>query len=118
MAYEKAHSRDKYMCICMVAIRNIAKYLNIRLCVLGTPRCSSPGEVVAGHLSKAEFEAAGQMAGEPLKLQRVTGTLLRWIKKPGVTRLLGLAILNELEEAGTEVLVREPEDKVEIMSLQ
>ena len=31
MAYEKAHSRDKYMCICMVAIRNIAKYLNIRL---------------------------------------------------------------------------------------
>ena len=80
--------------------------------------CAVDAKMLQPMLSKAEFEAAGQMAGGPVKLQRVTGTLLKWIKKPVLTRLLGLAILNELEEAGTEVLVREPGDKVEIVSLQ
>ena len=59
MAYEKAHSRDKYMCICMVAIRNIAKYLSIRLCVLWTPRCSSPGDPGAGHGAREQDRDCG-----------------------------------------------------------
>ena len=118
MAYGKAHSRDKYTYSIMMAIMNVAKYLNIKLAVVWTPRCSSPGEVVADHLSKAKFQAAGQMAGVAVDLKRVPRTLLKWVERPVVTRLLGYAILNELEEAGTQVLVREPEDKVEITALQ
>ena len=118
LAYRKAHSRDKYTYSIMMAIMNIAKYLEINLCVVWTPRCSSPGEVVADHLSKAKFQDAGQVAGVPVELRRVPRTLLKWLEKPVVTRLLGLAILNELEEAGAKVLPREPEDKAEIAALQ
>ena len=34
MAYGKAHSRDKYTYSVMMAIMNVAKYLNIKLAVV------------------------------------------------------------------------------------
>ena len=54
----------------------------------------------------------------PAQLARVTRTLLGWLVELVVMRLPGMAILNELGEAGAEGLVREPEHKVEIATLQ
>ena len=54
----------------------------------------------------------------PARLARVPRTLLGWLVKLVVMRLPGMAILNELGEAGAKGLVREPEDRVEIATLQ
>lgn len=51
-------------------------------------------------------------------MARVPRTLLGWLVKLVVMRLPGMAILNELGEAGAKGLVREPEDRVEIATLQ
>ena len=117
-AYGKAHSRDKFTYTVMMALKDVAKYLGVKLCVLWTPRCSSPGEVVADHLSKAKFEEAGEVAEVPVHLARVPRTLLKWLERPTVTRLLGMAILKEMEDMGTKVLTMEPESPAEIASLK
>ena len=117
MAFSKAHSRDKFTYSVMLAIKDIAKYLNIQLAITWTPRCSSPGELVADMLSKAKFEEASKTAERPVNLSRVPRTLLRWLEAPRVTRLLGMAILEEFEGEGISVLPREPEDRAEIFSL-
>ena len=54
----------------------------------------------------------------PAQLARVPRTLLGWLVELVVMRLPGMAILNKLGEAGAEGLVREPEHKVEIATLQ
>ena len=96
----------------------MAKYLGVKLCVVWTPRCSSPGELVADHLSKAKFKEAGGVAGVQGHLARVPRTLLKWLERPTVTRLLGMAILSEMEDMGVEVLPMEPENPVEIAALK
>ena len=53
----------------------------------------------------------------PVKLQNVPLTLLKWLEAPTVSRVLGYAILEELEQE-MEVLPREPEDPVEIQQLR
>ena len=118
LAYKKAHSRDQYTYTVMMAIRDIAKYLNINLAIVWTPRCSSPGELVADQLSKGKFLAAAETAGCPVGLSRVPRTILKWLEAPRVSRLLGMAILEELVDLGHEVLPREPENVQEVMSLK
>ena len=117
-AFNKAHSRDKYTYTVMMALKDVAKYLGVKLCVVWTPRCSSPGEVVADHLSKAKFKEAGEVAGVQVHLARVPRTLLNWLEEPSVTRLLGMAILSEMEDMGEKVLPMEPENPVEIAALK
>ena len=117
-AFNKAHSRDKFTYTVMMALKDVAKYLGVKLCVVWTPRCSSPGEVVADHLSKAKFREAGEVAGVQVHLARVPRALLRWLEKPSVTRLLGMAILREMEDMGVEVLPMEPESPAEIAALR
>ena len=117
MAFRKAHSRDKFTYSVMLAIKDIAKYLNINLSVTWTPRCSSPGELVADMLSKAKFTEAAETAGCPVNLCKVPRSLLKWLEAPRITRLLGMAILEEMETDGVSVLPREPEDRSEIFSL-
>ena len=117
LAFRKAHSRDKFTYSVMLALKNVAKYLNVNLCVTWTPRCSSPGELVADQLSKAKFTEAAETAGCPVNLCKVPRTLLRWLEAPRVTRLLGQAILEELEADGVSILPREPEDRAEVASL-
>ena len=117
LAFQKAHSRDKFTYSIMVAIKDVAKYLNVNLSVVWTPRCSSPGELVADQLSKAKFVEAGETAGCPVNLCAVPRALLKWLRAPVVTRLLGMAILEEMEGQGVQVLPREPEDRAEIVSL-
>ena len=85
----------------MLAIKDVAKYLNIQLAITWTPRCSSPGELVADMLSKAKFEEASKTAERPINLSRVPRSLLRWLEAPRVTRLLGMAILEEFEGEGS-----------------
>ena len=117
-AFNKAHSRDKFTYTVMMALKDVAKYLGVKLCVVWTPRCSSPGEVVADHLSKAKFREAGEVAGVQVHLARVPRTLLKWLEGPTVTRLLGMAILSEMEDMGVKVLPMEPENPVEIAALK
>ena len=117
LAYRKAHSRDKFTYSVMLALKDIAKYLNIQLAVVWTPRCSSPGELVADSLSKARFVEAAETAECQVNLCRVPRSLLKWLEAPRVTRLLGMAILEEMERDGVSVLPREPEDRSEIFSL-
>ena len=76
----KAHSRDKYTYSVMMALKDVAKYLNINLALV----C----------------------------------TLLRWLEGPVVTRCLGLAILEEMRDEGTQVLDMEPESRTEIAALK
>ena len=68
-------------------------------------------------LSKAKFEEASKTAERPINLSRVPRSLLKWLEAPRVTRLLGMAILEEFEGEGFCVLPREPEDRAEIFSL-
>ena len=116
-AFNKAHSRDPYCYTIMMALRDVCRYLDIKASVCWTPRCSSEGEAVADHLSKARFQEASEVAGVPVKLQNVPLTLLKWLEAPTVSRVLGYAILEELEQE-MEVLPREPEDPVEIQQLR
>ena len=118
LAFSSAHSRDKYTYSVMLAIKDVAKYLNINLALVWTPRCSSPGELTADQLSKAKFVEAGETAGVQVNLCRVPCTLLRWLECPVVTRCLGLAILEEIREEGTQVLDMEPENRTEIAALK
>ena len=53
-----------------------------------------------------------------LVLARVPRTLLKWLEGPTVTRLLGMAILSEMEDMGVKVLPMEPENPVEIAALK
>ena len=117
MAYKKAHSRDPFTYSVMLAIKDVAKYMNTQLAITWTPRCSSPGEQVADMLSKAKFVEAAETAGCPVNLCKVPRTLLKWLEAPRVSRLLGLAILDEMESEGVDILPREPEDRAEIASL-
>ena len=48
----------------------------------------------------------------------VPRTILKWLDAPRVSRLLGMAILEELMDLGHEVLPMEPEDVQEILSLK
>ena len=118
LAFSKAHSRDKYTYSVMLALKDVAKYLNINLALVWTPRCSSPGELTADQLSKAKFVEAGETAGVQVNLCRVPCTLLRWLECPVVTRCLGLAILEEMRDEGTQVLDMEPESRAEIAALK
>ena len=118
LAFQKAHSRDQYTYSIMMAIKDVAKYLNINLAIVWTPRCSSPGELVADQLSKGKFQEAAKTAGCQVRLSRVPRTLLHWLKAPRVTRLLGMAILEELMDLGHEVLPMEPESPQEILSMK
>ena len=75
-------------------------------------------ETVADHLSKARFgEAARLTDTENEELLRVPRTLLKWLEEPVVTRLLGYAMLEEIEETHP-VLPREPEDRAEVARLR
>ena len=115
-AFNKAHSRDPYCYTIMLALKDVCRYLGMMLSVCWTPRCSSDGEAVADHLSKARFKEAGEVAGVPVRLVDVPMTLLKWLQQPSVSRVLGYAILRELERQ-MEVLPMEPEDEAEIQSL-
>ena len=116
-AFNKAHSRDPYCYTVMVALKDLCRYLGMRVSVCWTPRCSSDGEAVADHLSKARFKEAGEVAGVEVKLVDVPRTLLKWLERPSISRVLGYAILAELEQE-MEVLPREPEDAAEIERLR
>ena len=116
-AFNKAHSRDPYCYTVMVALKDLCRYLGIRVSVCWTPRCSSDGEAVADHLSKARFKEAGEVAGVEVKLVDVPRTLLKWLEHPSISRVLGYAMLAELEQE-MEVLPREPEDAAEIARLR
>ena len=117
LAFQKAHSRDRFTYSVMLAIKDVAKYLNVNLALVWTPRCSSEGELCADQLSKSKFSEAAATAGCEVNLCPVPRALLKWLRAPRVTRLLGFAILEEMEAAGCEVLPREPEDRAEICSL-
>ena len=116
-AFNKAHSRDPYCYTIMMALKDCCRYLGIKISVCWTPRCSSEGEEVADHLSKARFKEAGEVAGVPVELQKVPMTLLKWLERPSVTRLLGYAMLEEMS-SDMEILPMEPEDAVEIRRLK
>ena len=118
MAFSKAHSRDKYTYSVMMALKDVAKYLNINLALVWTPRCSSPGELTADQLSKAKFVEAGETAGTQVNLRSEPRTLLKWLECPVVTRCLGLAILEEMQDEGIRVLDMEPESRTEIAALK
>ena len=53
-----------------------------------------------------------------MNLCRVPRTLLKWLECPVVTRCLGLAILEEMRDEGTQVLDMEPESRTEIAALK
>ena len=116
LAFNKAHSRDLFTYSVMLALKDVARYLGIKLAVVWTARCSSGAEEVADHLSKARFKEAGEVAGVPVVLKPIPLTLLNWLLRPRVTRLLGYAMLEEISMS-VPVLPREPEDRSEIASL-
>ena len=116
-AFNKAHSRDPYCYTVMMALKDCCRYLGIKVSVCWTPRCSSEGEEVADHLSKARFREAGEVAGVPVELQKVPMTLLKWLERPSVSRLLGYAMLEEMS-GDMEILPMEPEDAAEIQRLK
>ena len=62
-------------------------------------------------------EAARLTDTENEELLRVPRTLLKWLEEPVVTRLLGYAMLEEIEETHP-VLPREPEDRAEVARLR
>ena len=53
-----------------------------------------------------------------MNLCRVPCTLLKWLECPVVTRCLGLAMLEEMRDEGTQVLDMEPESRTEIAALR
>mgnify|MGYP007015773643 FL=1 len=69
-------------------------------------------------MSQGKFLAAAETAECPVRLSRVPRTILKWLEAPRVSRLLGMAILEELMDLGHEVLPMEPEDVQEILSLK
>ena len=107
-AFVKHHSRDLYCYTVMKALAEVCRYVNIRLEIRKTPRCSGTSEILADMLSKGKCqEALANMKGAP-RLVVPPRTFLKYMENPRPTRLLGKAMLREMAES-YEVLPLEPE---------
>ena len=115
-AFTKQHSRDLYCYTVMKALVDICRYLNIRLEVRKTPRCSGEAEILADMLSKGKcMEALSQMK-DPPRLVMPPRTFFKFMRKPHPTRVLGKAMLMEMGK-DMQILPMEPELSHELESL-
>ena len=100
----------------MLALEVVCRSLNIKIRMLKTPRCSGRGEVIADLLSKGKVGAAVSMMGST-KMVEVPRTLLKYLRRPSKSCLLGHAILEEISRV-TEILPPEPEFSFELEDLR
>ena len=104
--FRKKHSVELLGWSVLKAAEEVAHGLNASLEVLKIRRCSVVGAAAADALSKGDLKAGldfMELANpEPGFTSR---TLLRWLERPVPTRVLGPAILLELQHRGASVLV-------------
>lgn len=116
--YLKGHSSESLAWTVLKAVRDIAQAFNCPVEIRKVARCSNRGSLAADLLSKAEVEQARALmdcpASGPGFLSR---TLLHWLEKPTVSRVLGYAILEELRQMGIQSLRDYVEDEEEINKL-
>ena len=114
----KGHSSESLAWTVLKAVRDIAQAFNCPVEIRKVTRCSDKGSLAADLLSKAELEQARAImdcpASGPGFLSR---TLLHWLEKPTVSRVLGYAILEELRQMGIKSLRSYVEDEEEINKL-
>ena len=117
-AWRAGHSRCGFTYSVCKALREVAYYLNCQMKVVWTPRCSSEAETVADLLSKGRHEEATRLAEvQSPSWMWSPRTLLRWLENPYETRVLGVAVCEEMAEMG-QVLPREPEQYEELARLR
>ena len=107
-AFKKGYSTDVYSYTVAKALEVVARGLNCRLVIKKTPRRSGDLEKVADHISKGEFREAKMIMGRGHQLRFPPKTLVKFLDSPRPTRVLGSAILKELQEY-TDVVTPEVE---------
>ena len=115
-SWRKKYSRDPYVYTVLLAIETVCRSLNCDVRIVKTPRRSGCLEQVADDLSKGQFELAMSKLGPRNKMMEPSRTLIKYTRNPVQTRLLGHAILAEIENL-TPVLPHEPEFSFELSDL-
>ena len=104
-AYKKKSSKCCYAYTVARAIREVARGLDVLLCVRKTPRCSSAPEECADALSKGDFgRFADHCPHRRRSMSSVSPVLSSWVAEPYPTNQLGRLLLQEIEDNGVEVL--------------
>ena len=104
-AYRSKSSKCCYAYTVARAIREVARGLDILLCVRKTPRCSGAPEECADALSKSDFTRFAEHCPHRREdMSRVSLVLSSWVEEPYPTNQLGRLLLLEIEETGVEVL--------------
>ena len=114
--YSSGNSVETLAWVLLKACRDVAAGLNVKLDIRKVRRCSSVQATTADLLSKGKTSEALDLMDNPsLGPGFISATLMGWLERPRVSRVLGAAILLELKASGVPVLTEhfELEEEVE-----
>ena len=115
-SWRKKYSRDPYVYTILLAIETVCRSLNCEVRLVKTPRRSGCLEAVADDLSKGKFDEAMSYLGPGNMMVEPSRTLIKYTRNPVKSRVLGHAILAEVE-GHTATLPHEPEISFEVNDL-
>ena len=113
--WRKGSSRCPYAATVIKAIRDVARALNIRLDIVKITRCSNEGSIAADTISKGS-PMVWVRNNPGVRVGYLSRTLTAWLRDPFPSRLLGVAVADELSRLGP-VLSWDREEQEEICDL-
>ena len=106
--YRKGHSTTcVYTSSIVKAIFEVAEAIGVTVSVEKVRRCSDSGSYTADMISKGNLDELKRMMPNRLSPLVIPPSILSWVKDPRLDMSWSKAILEDMREAGVEVIDKE-----------